>query len=97
MAQDTPGEGGRSGFIGRHDTPVSRVEPSDLSFRAPKAMPWSEFYESMVLPYVTADPDFDAAKDITFKLVDADFTPDPDKSLAENGVQHKHTISLMGA
>ncbi|NLT29984.1 MAG: phenol hydroxylase [Propionibacterium sp.] len=70
---------------------------SAAMFRAPKAMKWSDFVENMVMPYVTSDPDFDAGKEITWQLVDEDFTPDPEKSLAENGVQHKHTISLIGA
>jgi phenol hydroxylase P4 protein len=68
-----------------------------VTFRAPKAMPWAAFVEGMVLPWVSSDPDFDASKPLSWKLVDDEFTPDPAKSLAENGVQHKNTIALLGA
>ncbi len=70
---------------------------SPATFRAPKAMPFGEFYEGMVKPWVSSDPDFDGSKELSWKLVDADFAPDPAKSLEENGIQHKNTLSLIGA
>lgn len=70
---------------------------SAAAFRAPKAMKWSDFVGGMVMPFVTSDPDFDTSKPLTWKLVDDDFTPDPDKSLEENGVKHKNTVTLIGA
>jgi len=53
--------------------------------------------DAMVMPLMTADPDFDKGKELSWQLVDDPFTPDPDKSLEENGVQHKNTIALIGA
>lgn len=50
--------------------------------------------------YVAAsDPDFDrSAEPCPGQLVDDAFTPDPDKSLEENGIRHKQsTIALIGA
>lgn len=70
---------------------------SAAAFRAPKAMKWSDFVAGMVMPYVTSDPDFDASKPLSWKLVDDDFTPEADKSLEENGVRHKNTVILIGA
>lgn len=70
---------------------------SPVTFRAPKAMAWQSFLDDMVVPWASSDPDFDASKPLSWKLVDDDFTPDAAKSLEENGVDHKNTISLMGA
>lgn len=70
---------------------------SAATFRAPKAMKWCEFVDGMVMPYVTSDPDFDASKPLTWKLVDDEFTPNPDASLEENGIKHKNTVTLIGA
>ena len=70
---------------------------SAATFRAPKAMKWSEFVDAMVLPYVTSDPDFDASKPLSWKLVDDDFAPDPEASLEANGVKHKNCVTLIGA
>lgn len=67
------------------------------TFRAPKAMKWSEFLEGMALPFLTSDPDFDKSKDLSWTLVGEAFTPDPDKSLEENGIQHKNAIAVIGA
>lgn len=70
---------------------------SPATFRAPKAMKWADFVEGMVLPYVTSDPDFDASKTLSWKLVDDDFAPDPEASLEANGVKHKNCVTLIGA
>jgi len=70
---------------------------SAATFRAPKAMPWGDFVAAMVMPFVSSDPDFDANKSLSWKLVDDDFTPDPAMSLAENGIKHKNTVTLIGA
>lgn len=70
---------------------------SAATFRAPKAMKWADFVGGMVMPFVTSDPDFDQTKEVSWQLVDDPFTPDPEKSLEENGVQHKYTIALIGA
>lgn len=78
----------------RKDTPFFC---SPAMFRAPKAMKWADFVEGMVLPWVSSDPDFDKGKELSWKLVDAEFSPKPDASLEENGVKHKNTISLIGA
>ena len=70
---------------------------SPATFRAPKAMKWADFVDGMVMPYVTSDPDFDQSKDLSWTLIGEAFSPDPEKSLDENGVQHKNTIALIGA
>lgn len=70
---------------------------SAATFRAPKAMPWSDFLNGMVLPWVTTDPDFDASKPLSWQLVGQDWTPDGAKSLEENGVKHKNCVTLIGA
>lgn len=70
---------------------------SAVCFRAPQAMSFDDFYNGMVLPLFTSDPDFDATKQITWKLVDDDFSPEGAKSLADNGIKHKNTLILLGA
>ena len=70
---------------------------SAATFRAPKAMTWAEFESTMVMPFVTSDPDFDASKPLSWKLVDDDFVPDPEASLADNGIKHKNCVTLIGA
>ena len=65
--------------------------------RVPKAMTWAEFVETQVMPYCQADPDFDREAPYTWQLVDDVFTPDPAKSLVDNGIRHKQTVALVEA
>lgn len=59
----------------------------------PPDMKWKDFVETQVKPYVEADPDFKGGEWV-WKLVDEDFNPDDDKSLEENGIRHKMTVSI---
>lgn len=70
---------------------------SAVTFRAPKAMSFDDFYNGMVLPLMSTDPDFDASMQLSWKLVDDAFVPDGAKSLADNGIRHKNTLTLIGA
>lgn len=70
---------------------------SAMALRVPRAMKWGEFVDGMVIPWASSDPDFDASKALTWKLVDDDFTPDAGASLEDNGIKHKNTVTLIGA
>lgn len=70
---------------------------SAIMFRAPKAMSWDDFYNGMVLPWVSTDPDFDASKPLTWQLVGDEWTPEGSASLEANGIKHKNCLTLIGA
>ena len=71
-----------------------------VTHRAPKAMSFGDFWAQMVAPWAAGDPDFAESKgwaDFAWTLSGAPFTPDPDKSLAEQGVGHKDVLSMAGS
>lgn len=68
---------------------------SAAAVRVPRAMPWNEFVDTQVKPFIQADPWFDHSKEISYELVDQPFSPVGDASLTENGVAHKQTISVV--
>ena len=61
-------------------------------FRAPRALPWSEFMAQFVDPWAACDPDYDPSTPTGFRLDGDAFIPQPDKSLADLGVGHKSLI-----
>ncbi|TDO93366.1 phenol hydroxylase subunit P4 [Enemella evansiae] len=67
---------------------------SAVAVRVPQTMTWKEFVDSQVLPWCTSDPDFDAEGPFRWQLVEEDFTPSDDKTLAELGIRHKNTVSI---
>ncbi|HZD67302.1 MAG TPA: phenol hydroxylase subunit P4 [Acidimicrobiales bacterium] len=64
------------------------------AFRAPKAMTWAEFRSTMVDPWAASDPDYDPDSVRGWTLDEAEFTPDPEVSLAHLGVGHKSVLSF---
>jgi phenol hydroxylase P4 protein len=64
------------------------------AFRAPRAMPFSEFVSNMVLPWASSDPDFDPSRVGQWRLFDDPLDPAGDRSLAELGIGHKALLSF---
>ncbi|OYO12466.1 phenol hydroxylase [Enemella evansiae] len=67
---------------------------SAVALRVPQTMSWKEFVDTQVIPWASADPDFKAEGPFVWKLIEEDFEPEDDKSLAELGIRHKNTVSL---
>jgi phenol hydroxylase P4 protein len=66
-------------------------------FRAPKAMPFGDFWASMVVPYHQEDPDWSDSwtpADFVWAVDEAPFEPDPDASLEALGVGHKSVVRM---
>ncbi len=68
---------------------------SAACFRFPKAMPWGELV-NVLKGFYTADPDFvpESLDSVQWIIDDKAVTPDPAKSLEENGVGHKSLIQF---
>ena len=64
------------------------------AFRAPKAMPWDDFWNAIVVPFMSGDPDFDANASYSWDIGGVPFTPDPAASLESLGVFHKCVIGM---
>lgn len=72
------------------------------AFRAPKAMPFSEFVAAMVNPWASSDPDFDPAAVTDWRVDDRPLAAPgsaapTDGSLAELGVGHKSLLKFRTA
>ena len=63
-------------------------------FRVPRTMPWSELYENVIVPWASADPDFDSAKVSNWRIDDEPFEPKPDDTLESLGVVHKGLLKF---
>lgn len=65
-------------------------------FRFPKAMPWGALVNDVLKGFYTADPDFvpDSLDSVQWIIDDKPVTPDPAKSLEENGVGHKSLVQF---
>ena len=63
-------------------------------FRAPKAMPWSDFRSQLVDPWAGSDPDYDPTAPTDWKIDGQAAEVDPDASLADLGVVHKGLITF---
>ncbi len=63
-------------------------------FRAPKAMPWTDFKSQMIDPWAAADPDYDPAAPSDWQVDGQARTPDPDGTLDATGVVHKGLITF---
>lgn len=64
-------------------------------FRFPKAMPWGALMD-VLKGFYTADPDFvpESLDSVQWVIDGKAVTPDPAKSLEENGVGHKSLIEF---
>lgn len=67
---------------------------SAAAFRAPRAMPFGDFFAQMVAPWAGSDPDFDPATVTGWRLFDEPLDVDEGKSLAELGVGHKGLLKF---
>lgn len=65
-------------------------------FRFPKAMPWGVMVNDVLKGFFTADPDFvpESLDSVQWIIDDKAVTPDPEKSLEENGVGHKSLVQF---
>lgn len=64
------------------------------TFRVPRTLSFQQFLSTVVEPWAGADPDFVPGSERAFQLDLADFVPDPDRSLQEQGVGHKSLVSF---
>jgi phenol hydroxylase P4 protein len=64
------------------------------TFRAPKAMPWSDFCAQMVDPWAGSDPDYDPAAPKRWRHFEDHFTPDPQATLSDLGIGHKSLLAF---
>lgn len=67
------------------------------AFRAPKAMSWGDFYNALVVPFMSGDPDFDPNTEWKWDVQGEPMTPDPSASLESLGVFHKCVIGMSAA
>lgn len=67
-------------------------------FRAPKAMPFGDFWSALVVLYHEEDPDWQPSwtpADFDWGLDDAAWTPDEGATLEALGVGHKSVIRMV--
>lgn len=67
------------------------------AFRAPKAMTWEAFKETMVDPWAASDADYDPASARDWMLFEAPFAPDPAATLTDLGIGHKALLTFRTA
>lgn len=67
---------------------------SAACFRAPKAMPFGEFVEQLVVPWAGSDPDFAAAAVRDWRLFDQPLDVADEKSLQDLGIGHKALLKF---
>ena len=65
------------------------------TFRAPKSIPFGAFLTEIVYPWASSDPDFDPEAMRDWFVDDRPIQVSDDKSLAELGIGHKHTLSFQ--
>lgn len=65
------------------------------TFRAPKAMPFTDFMTALVEPWAGSDPAFRPGSAGSWTLDGQELTVDPQKSLAEHGVGHKSLLTFQ--
>jgi phenol/toluene 2-monooxygenase (NADH) P4/A4 len=63
-------------------------------FRAPKAMPWSDFKSQMIDTWAAADPDYDPSAPTGWQIDGQDRSPDPAGTIDDTGVVHKGLITF---
>jgi phenol hydroxylase P4 protein len=63
-------------------------------FRAPQAMPWSDFKAQMIDPWAASDPDYDPAAPTDWAVDGHPLTPADGLTLAAAGVGHKGLITF---
>jgi len=65
-----------------------------LAFPLPPAMPWGALLEQIIPTYYGMHPDFKKIdwSQVKWTIDGKELTPDPAKSLEENGVRHKSLI-----
>jgi phenol/toluene 2-monooxygenase (NADH) P4/A4 len=64
------------------------------TFRAPKAMPFSEFVAAMVNPWASSDPDFDPSSVSDWRVDDRPLAGPDGASLADLGIGHKSLVKF---
>ena len=63
-------------------------------FRAPKAMPWTDFTAQLVDPWAASDPDYDPTAATDWHVGDAALEVTEGMTLADTGVEHKGLITF---
>jgi phenol hydroxylase P4 protein len=65
---------------------------SAAAFRAGRAMTFGDFMAGIVDPWLSSDPDYSPAAVKKWRLDGRDFEPDPQSTLADQGVGHKSLL-----
>lgn len=63
-------------------------------FRIPRGMKWGDFMSQAVVPYGSADPDFDVTRVSNWKMDDTPFDPKDDDTIEGLGIEHKGLVSF---
>jgi len=63
-------------------------------FRAPKAMPWTQFKELMIDPWAASDPAYDPSAPTDWRVDGEPVSFSDGSSLADTGVGHKGLITF---
>lgn len=63
-------------------------------FRVPQAMSWGDFISDVVVPWASADPDFDASKMTGWRKDDEEIDPKPEDTISGLGIEHKGLVSF---
>lgn len=72
----------------------NRMFCAAATFRAPQAMPFSEFLGALVDPWAASDPAFVPGSQTRWTVDGQAWEPDPAKGLREQGVGHKSLITF---
>ncbi|MGD9527422.1 phenol hydroxylase subunit P4 [Pseudonocardia sp.] len=72
----------------------NRMFASAACFRAPKAMPWSDFKATMIDAFAGSDPEYDPSAPTDWHVNGQPFTPDATTTLESTGVGHKGLIAF---
>lgn len=62
--------------------------------RVPRAMKWGDFVSNVVVPWASADPDFDASRVTNWKRDDQPISPKDDDTVEGLGIEHKGLVSF---
>jgi phenol hydroxylase P4 protein len=72
----------------------NRMFAAAATFRAPKAMPWSDFLSALVDPWAASDPDYVPGSGRGWTLDGQPLQPEPGTALAGLGVGHKSLLTF---
>ncbi|MBK6888341.1 MAG: phenol hydroxylase [Tetrasphaera sp.] len=66
-------------------------------FRAPRAMPWSDFWSALVVPFFEEDPDWSPDQQFAFSIDGTPVEPKATDTFADIGLVHKGVLAMVRA